>query len=200
MSRQVIRVVVELFFTFLFCWLYIPHLFCYLFKFKSKQLIDEDLARWKEKTYIKMPKVILLLYKLHNDVYFRTIFYHRIGPFAKGIIGWYRKGSPTFIIPSDTVLGGGIYATHCYSTILNAKRIGSNFTVIQNTTLGKKNDLLPIIEDNVVLGANVVIIGGITIGANSIIGAGSVVVKSIPSNCVACGNPAKVIRSIVSQK
>lgn len=48
------------------------------------------------------------------------------------------------------------------------------------------------------LGANVVIIGNVSIGDNVIIGAGSVVVKDIPSNSIVAGNPAKVLRKYVS--
>jgi acetyltransferase-like isoleucine patch superfamily enzyme len=50
------------------------------------------------------------------------------------------------------------------------------------------------IEDNVWLGVNVTVLKGVTIGKNTIIGAGSVVVKNIPPNCVAAGNPCKVIK------
>lgn len=50
-----------------------------------------------------------------------------------------------------------------------------------------------IIEDNVFIGARSLIMPGVTIGENSIIGAGSIVTKSIPKNSVAVGNPAKVI-------
>lgn len=53
-----------------------------------------------------------------------------------------------------------------------------------------------IIEDDVFIGANCIIGKGVVIGARSIIAAGSVVVKSIPADCVAGGNPAKVIRQI----
>ena len=56
---------------------------------------------------------------------------------------------------------------------------------------------LPIhIEDNVWIGANCVVMPGITIGKNSIIGAGSVVTKDIPSDVIAVGSPCKVIREI----
>jgi acetyltransferase-like isoleucine patch superfamily enzyme len=56
---------------------------------------------------------------------------------------------------------------------------------------------LPInIEDNVWIGGGVIILPGVTIGKNSVIGAGSVVTKSIPANSVAVGNPCKVIRKI----
>ena len=46
------------------------------------------------------------------------------------------------------------------------------------------------------IGSNCTILPGVTIGDNSIIGAGSIVVKSIPKNAIAVGNPAKVIKYI----
>lgn len=56
---------------------------------------------------------------------------------------------------------------------------------------------LPVtIEDNVWIGAGAIILPGVTIGKNSVIGAGSVVTKDIPDNVVAVGNPCKVLREI----
>ncbi len=52
------------------------------------------------------------------------------------------------------------------------------------------------IGKNCWLGAGVIIVPGITIGDNVVIGAGSVVTKDIPSNVVAVGNPCKVLREI----
>jgi galactoside O-acetyltransferase len=52
------------------------------------------------------------------------------------------------------------------------------------------------IEENVWIGGNVSIVPGVTIGKNSVIGAGSVVTKDIPENCIAAGNPCHVIREI----
>ena len=52
------------------------------------------------------------------------------------------------------------------------------------------------IEDNVWIGAGAVILAGVTIGRNTVIGAGSVVTKDIPADSLALGIPAKVIRSI----
>lgn len=49
------------------------------------------------------------------------------------------------------------------------------------------------IGDNVFIGAGTIVLPGVTIGDQVVVGAGSVVTKSIPSNCVAAGNPAKVI-------
>ena len=52
------------------------------------------------------------------------------------------------------------------------------------------------IEDDVWIGGNVTILPGVTIGKNSVIGAGSVVTKSIPANCLAYGNPCKVQKTL----
>lgn len=57
-----------------------------------------------------------------------------------------------------------------------------------------------IINDNCFIGMNSIILGNVTIGPNSIIGAGSVVTKDIPPNVVAAGNPAKVVSSIEKYK
>ena len=55
------------------------------------------------------------------------------------------------------------------------------------------------IGNNVWIGGNVTIVPGVTIGDNSVIGAGSVVTKDIPANVVAMGNPCRVVREIVSR-
>lgn len=52
------------------------------------------------------------------------------------------------------------------------------------------------VEDNVWIGANVVVLPGVTIGENSVIGAGSIVTKDVPANVVAVGNPCRVLREI----
>ena len=53
-----------------------------------------------------------------------------------------------------------------------------------------------IIEDNVWIGGGTIICPGVKIGRNTVIGAGSVVVKDIPANCVAVGNPCRVIKHL----
>lgn len=57
-----------------------------------------------------------------------------------------------------------------------------------------------IIEDNVLIGTRCIILKGVTIGARSVIAAGSVVTKNIPADCIAGGNPAKVIRKLDNNK
>lgn len=53
-----------------------------------------------------------------------------------------------------------------------------------------------VIEDHVLIGARSIILKGVTIGHGSVIGAGSVVVKDIPANCIAAGNPCVVIKML----
>ena len=56
-----------------------------------------------------------------------------------------------------------------------------------------------VIERNVWIAANVTVIGGVTIGENSVVAAGSVVTKDVPAYTLVGGNPAKIIRSIVEE-
>lgn len=83
--------------------------------------------------------------------------------------------------------------------------IGDNVMIGANSIIGDRDDhpekylTFPKsvkIGDNVWIGMNCIILKGVSIGANSIIGAGSIVTKDIPQNCVAAGNPCKVIRYI----
>jgi acetyltransferase-like isoleucine patch superfamily enzyme len=72
-----------------------------------------------------------------------------------------------------------------------------SFNEVDNriNTRGTSNSI--VIEDSVWIGANVIILPGVTIGKGSVIGAGSVVTKDIPPMVVAAGNPARVIKQAV---
>lgn len=94
-------------------------------------------------------------------------------PFST-VFGHYAVG---VVIASDVVLG-----KKCY--------IG------QNVTIGKHKGKTPILGDYVIVHANATVLGGVTLGHHSIIGAGAVVLKNVPSYTVVVGNPARVIRKI----
>ncbi|MBQ3558917.1 MAG: sugar O-acetyltransferase [Agathobacter sp.] len=113
--------------------------------------------------------------------------------------GVYTKiGHDTFINHNAYLMDGGsiTIGSHCF--------IGPNcgmYTAIHATLAEERNQglekALPIeIGDNCWLGGDVTILPGVTIGNNTIIGAGSVVTKDIPDHVVAVGNPCRVLREI----
>ena len=77
----------------------------------------------------------------------------------------------------------------------------ADYSVRRNRLLDNKSAVTSpvIIEDDVFIGARSVICKGVRIGARSIIAAGSVVVKDIPADCIAGGNPCKVIKYISNE-
>lgn len=183
--------------------LYIPHLFCYLLIIlkiinrRNPDALLEDIKVNARTLNIKISTIGEFLYFIHNSSYFRSLFYYRIGPILSLLIGWYRPGDKYFILSKSMTLGGGFLLVHPFSTIINAESIGINFQCKNCTPIASKRNMndRPIIGNNVVLGASVTIIGGIHIGDNVTIGAGSVVVKDVPSNCIVAGNPARIIRT-----
>lgn len=191
--RDYLRLITAM--LWMWMWIYIPHICIYCF-LVGKSAITQDVKKMAERISINIRGVWALLYFLHNDAYFRSLFYYRIGPINSLLISWYRPGDRHFIISSTLKMGEGCLIAHPYATILNANTIGKNFNCRHCTTLGETSRGRPVIGDNVTLGAAVTIIGNVNIGDNVIVGAGSVVVKDVPSNCVVAGNPAKIIKYI----
>lgn len=98
-------------------------------------------------------------------------------------------------IALDAVVGSRLYVPHPYGIVIGVSRIGSNVTILQNVTIGvlKRGDKsIPIIEDDVFIGAGAVILGAVTIGAGAVIGANAVVLSDVPPGMIAAGVPAKI--------
>lgn len=174
--------------------LFFPHLILFLFS-RNKGLVIEDLySRKTRQTSFATISYDLTLQLLVNK-YFRTLFYFRTtSTFAKVLRFFYPK-QQSFTIDINTKIDGGLHLAHPYSTILNAASIGKNVYVNHLVTIGEKNGKRPIIGNNVEFHAGCIIIGGITIGDNAIIGAGAVVIKDVPTNSIVVGNPARIIES-----
>jgi acetyltransferase-like isoleucine patch superfamily enzyme len=82
--------------------------------------------------------------------------------------------------------------------------LGHHLRIIDRNEYGiEQREIAPpaapvLIEDHVWIGAHVIILPGVRIGRNSAIGAGSVVTKDVPPNCLVVGNPARVLRQTIA--
>jgi len=170
---------------------FFPHLICFSLS-KNKSVIKLDLEAYKNEYCINSSLYYSLLHFLFYNRSFRSLFYHRIGN-AKWLIQFLGRGMQHLTL-TRIPIGSGLLLFHAYGTILNAKSIGKNCRIVHNVTLGDKNGEKPVIKDNVEILTNAVIVGGITIGNNCVIGPGAVVFKSIPDNCVVVGNPAYILK------
>ena len=195
MNKRKLRDFLRLTGSIVFFWLYIPHFLLYFLKRNSTGL-REDMIMMGKKINLRMPPWLLFLYLIHNDSYYRKVFYHRIGPITALLIGWWRPGNRYLLITRTMKLGKGVELLHPFATVIHAKSVGDYFSFRNGTTIGEKADGMPEIGNHVTLGVNVCIIGNVKVGDNVIIGAGSVVTKDIPSNSVAAGNPAKIIKTL----
>lgn len=90
-------------------------------------------------------------------------------------------------------IGSGMRIMHGFSTVINAQSIGDDFLVSQQVTIGWGKGGEPIIGNNVKVFAGAIIVGGITIGDNAVIGAGAVVTKDVPANTLVVGAPNRYV-------
>jgi len=102
------------------------------------------------------------------------------------------------IHPGATI-GKGLFIDHGSGVIIGETAIiGDNVTLYQGVTLGgtgKENGKRhPTLENNVMVSAGAKILGSFTIGENSKIGAGSVVLKEVPPNCTVVGVPGRIVK------
>ena len=102
------------------------------------------------------------------------------------------------IHPGATI-GKGLFIDHGSGVIIGETAIiGDNVTLYQGVTLGgtgkETGKRHPTLEDNVMVSAGAKILGSFTIGENSKIGAGSVVLKPVPANCTVVGVPGRIVK------
>lgn len=100
-------------------------------------------------------------------------------------------------IGRETILEGPLKLPHGFNGIHISRkaRIGKNCTIFQNTTIGQSKDSAPVIGDNCVIGASVLIIGDVKIGNNAKIGAGAIVVEDVPDGATVVGPKAIIINN-----
>ncbi len=132
-----------------------------------------------------------------------------MNPFARNLEGSICTNERTIIKIGDNVgMISSVLGAHKSITIGNNLQLGAQVIILDSDCHSlnyihrrdlkidqkNKNDSNIIIEDDVLIGSNAIVLKGVTIGDRSVIGAGSVVSKSIPANSNAAGDPSKIFK------
>ena len=140
----------------------------------------------------------------------KAVFFHRIANFfaiakfnlVARIISQFSRFLTGIEIHPNAKIGKNLFIDHGMGVVIGeTSEIGNNVTIYHNVTLGgiapsiNTNDQRdtkrhPTLEDNVVVGSGAQILGPITIGKNSLIGANAVVTKNVPEKSIMVGIPA----------
>ena len=129
----------------------------------------------------------------------RWLYLHHV-PILPGIIKTGIRIIWGGVIPYQADIGKGTILGYQACGIVIHKRcvIGTECHISQGVTIGGTSGLyeVPVLGENVQVGANAVIIGPVHVGSGSVIGAGAVVTRDIPPRSVAVGVPAKVVKTL----
>lgn len=175
----------------------IPHIVFYLLS-KNKEIIDVDTERMSMGEGIKGCKLYKCTYLLIFCQEFRNIFYYRIGKLSIFLRYLPRLSSLYIRVPYNKI-GKGLLIQHGFSTIINAESIGDYCWINQQVTIGYSDSKTkglgrPVIGNNVRIGAGAKVIGPITIGDNSTIGANAVASKNVPPNTTIVPSSMRIIQ------
>jgi len=172
--------------------------------------IKSDIVKYKK--YSGKSALVLILtqqglwaiitYRFYNNVY-----ESKLPSFLKKIILFFGVIAQKWIeivtgiqLPYSAKVGNSFYIGHFGHIIINANAvIGNNCNISQGVTIGVsgrgENRGVPVLKDNIYVGANVTVAGKIVIGSNSVLGANSLVVKNVEANTTVLGVPAVKINT-----
>ena len=136
---------------------------------------------------------VILNYRIAHKLYLKKHFF-----WARWISQRAARKTGIEIHPGATI-GKGLFIDHGSGVIIGETTIiGDNVTLYQGVTLGgtgkEQGKRHPTLKDNVMVSAGAKVIGSFTIGENSKIGAGSVVLEEVPPNCTVVGVPGRIVK------
>lgn len=150
------------------------------------------------RTYLE----VLLTYSGLHAIWAHRIahfFYKRKLYFIARLISQISRFLTGIEIHPGAKIGRRFFIDHGMGVVIGETcEIGDNVTIYQGVTLGgtghEKGKRHPTIEDNVLIATGAKVLGAITIGENSKVGAGSVVLKDVPPNCTVVGIPGRIVK------
>lgn len=136
---------------------------------------------------------VILRYRVAHKLYLKKHYF-----LARWVSQRATRKTGIEIHPGATI-GKGLFIDHGSGVIIGeTAAIGDNVTLYQGVTLGgtgkEQGKRHPTLKDNVMVSAGAKILGSFTIGENSKIGAGSVVLEEVPPNCTVVGVPGRIVR------
>ncbi len=145
---------------------------------------------------------ILLVYSGLHAIWIHRITHwlwiHKVKLIARWLSQFARWATGVEIHPGATI-GPGFFIDHGMGVVIGeTAEVGTDVTLYHGVTLGgtslNKKKRHPTIGDRVVIGAGAKVLGAITIGEDSRVGANAVVVKSVPANSVVVGVPGQIVK------
>jgi serine O-acetyltransferase len=159
----------------------------------QRETIGADVARWNEILGISGLLALLWMPEFRSLYFYRLSYGNRSAHLLGRVLACLYRPESTLHIATMSI-GPGLFIQHGFATIITAERIGANCWINQQVTIGYRDRTrAPVIEDDVVVHAGAKIIGDITVGAGSTIGANAVVIADVPPRHTAVGVPARYI-------
>jgi len=161
-------------------------------------IMKNDPAARRKIDLILYPSVhALIAYRISNKLYKKKCY------FLARLISQLWRGFTGIEIHPGATIGKGFFIDHGMGVVIGETAVvGDHVLMYHGATLGatgKDNSgkRHPTVGNNVIIGSGVKVLGNVTIGDNSKIGANAVVLKDIPANSTAVGIPAKIIKKKV---
>ncbi len=164
------------------------------FKEEAQVIRERDPAMKSAKEVILYPSFrAMLYYRLSHKLYLNKHYF-----LARAISQFAARRTGIEIHPGAQI-GKGLFIDHGAGVIIGETTIiGNNVTLFQGVTLGgngkEKGKRHPTIGDNVMISAGAKVLGSFTVGENSKIGAGSVVLQAVPPNSTVVGVPGRIVK------